>query len=156
MMKYLFCTLLFFTFLGISSAQKLEVLNVVGGYKPVYEGKKLRLSELKNLLKDHPDTYPYYNKYSTNLTLAGVTSFVGGGLVGWPVGASLAGGEPNWNLAIIGAGLIAVSIPFQIGANKNLRKVATTYNNGLEPEIGAKNKPRPKVEFGLTSVRMTF
>lgn len=155
-MKYLFCTLLFFAFLGISSAQKLEVVNVLGSYKPVYKGERLKLSELKNLLKGRSDTYAYYNKYSTNLTLAGVTSAIGGFLVGWPVGTSLAGGEPNWNLAIIGAGLIAVSIPFQIGANKNLRKVAKAYNNGLEPEIGAKNKLRPKFEFALTSVRMTF
>jgi hypothetical protein len=53
-------------------------------------------------------------------------------MVGWPIGTAIAGGEPNWALAGIGAGLIVVSIPFSQKFNKQVKSAVETYNGGLK------------------------
>ena len=45
------------------------------------------------------------------MTLAQYSVLRGGFLIGWPLGTALAGGDPNWTLAAIGAGCVAIAIP---------------------------------------------
>ena len=60
-----------------------------------------------------------------------VLGSAGGFLVGWPAGTSLAGGDPNWTLAAIGAGLIVISIPFTLAYTKHAKNSVRIYNSGL-------------------------
>jgi hypothetical protein len=53
-------------------------------------------------------------------------------MIGWPVGAAIGGGNPNWAMAGIGAGLIVVSIPISQGVNKHAAIAVDSYNKGLE------------------------
>ena len=39
-----------------------------------------------------------------------IFSYAGGFMIGYPLGTALGGGEPNWAMANIGAGLKAASI----------------------------------------------
>ncbi|MCB0697311.1 MAG: hypothetical protein KDC07_08100 [Chitinophagaceae bacterium] len=63
---------------------------------------------------------PAYNRArsgscTNGLTVTGnVLAAVGGGLIGWPCGTYLGGGDPEWGLAIAGAGVLAVAIPLAI------------------------------------------
>ena len=43
---------------------------------------------------------------------------IGGFLVGWTLGTALGGGDPDWTVAGVGAGFIALSIPFAIKVKK--------------------------------------
>jgi hypothetical protein len=69
----------------------------------------------------------------------------GGFLIGWPIGTAIGGGDPNWTLAIIGAGCVLLSIPFQVGYNKHILQAVTIYNKDLQ-EIGIK---KPILELGM-------
>jgi hypothetical protein len=69
---------------------------------------------------------------------------VGGFLIGWPLGTAFAGGEPQWALAGVGAGLIAISIPFSSGYKRHARNAVANYNAGRCAETS-------QLEFGTTS-----
>ena len=92
----------------------------------------------------------------SNYDIGTVFGFAGGFLVGWPLGTALGGGEPNWTLAGIGAGLIVVSIPFSTSYTKHAKKAVGIYNTGLS-QTGLR-----KIDFnlGLTcngiGIKMTF
>ena len=64
-------------------------------------------------------------------TLATIMGGVGGFMVGWPIGTAIGGGEPNWIMAGIGAGLIVVAIPLSQNYNKKAKQAVDTYNIGL-------------------------
>lgn len=78
-----------------------------------------------------PAPYGGYRQRScTNvLTITGnVFAFVGGGLIGWPVGTLIGGGEPEWILAGIGAGCIAIGIPLAIIGTKRCNRMSLNMN----------------------------
>jgi hypothetical protein len=72
-------------------------------------------------------------------------SCTGGALIGWPIGTAIGGGDANWTLAIIGAGCVLLSIPFQVGYNKHILQAVTIYNRDLQ-QIGIK---KPILELGM-------
>jgi len=53
-------------------------------------------------------------------------------MVGWPVGTAIGGGDPNWAMAGIGAGLIVVTIPISQKFNKQAKQAVDIYNLGLQ------------------------
>ena len=67
---------------------------------------------------------------STNNIAVGLSA-VGGGLIGWPIGSAIGGGDPQWILAGIGAGVILIAIPISISANKKSLKAFDLFNAGL-------------------------
>ena len=81
-------------------------------------------------MESNEQAYKQMRSAQTTLTLTSVIGFAGGFMVGWPIGAAIAGGEPNWALA--GAGLIAISIPLSIKFNKQAKQAVDNYNNGLQ------------------------
>ena len=99
-------------------------------FGPVFsqKGQPLKVKDLKRITADYPEAYQYMEKASTNNDLSNVFGFIGGALVGWPLGTAAGGGDPNWTLAAFGGGLIAISIPFSIGFKKNAIKGAELYN----------------------------
>lgn len=90
-----------------------------------------------------PAPYGGYRKRScTNaLTITGnVFAFIGGGLIGWPIGTLIGGGEPEWILAGIGAGCIAIGIPLAIMGAKQCNRMSMNMN---ESDIIYVKKTRP-------------
>ena len=49
-------------------------------------------------------------------------------MIGYQMGAALAGGELNWLLAGIGAGVIVVAIPVSQKANQQAKEAVDIYN----------------------------
>lgn len=100
------------------------------GFGPVFsqKGQPLKMRDLKRITQNHPEAYQYMEKAGTNNDLSNVFGFIGGALVGWPLGTAIGGGDPNWTLAAAGGALIGISIPFAIGFKKNAIKGAELYN----------------------------
>lgn len=71
-------------------------------------------------MRSNAKAYKQINSALPNDYLAKIFSYAGGGLIGWPIGAALSGGKPNWSLAGIGAGLIVVAIPIGKQCDKKL------------------------------------
>lgn len=63
-----------------------------------------------------------------------ILGYAGGFMIGWPLGTAIGGGEPNWALAGIGAGLVVLSIPLSSSAKKKTIKAIELYNQGLVPK----------------------
>jgi len=109
-------------------------------FGPVFsqKGQPLKMRDLKRVTQDNPEAYRFMEQASTNNDFSNIFGFIGGALVGWPLGTAIGGGDPNWTLAAAGAGLIAISIPFAVGYKRNAIEGARIYNEnrGL-PESSA-------------------
>jgi hypothetical protein len=125
-------------------AQRIEMSKVSGDYKYTQNGNQLKMRDLVKTLESNQQAFEMINKAQTNRSLASVIGFVGGGLVGWPIGTAIGGGDANWVLAGVGAGLIGVSIPIASGANKKTKEAVETYNASLGTTALIWSKPQWK------------
>lgn len=114
-----------------SSSDSIEVVINFSGTHFYQHDKQLKPRQLKNLLQSNGQAYRHLNASKPPRVGAVVLSYVGGFMIGWPIGIAIAGGKPNWALAGVGGGLVAVSIPLTISANRQLRKAINSYNAAL-------------------------
>ncbi|ADR20950.1 hypothetical protein MATR_14240 [Marivirga tractuosa] len=146
------------TVISFINAQEIESEKVFGGYKYIQEGKPLNIHQLEEIMEPLPDAYKHIKKAKTNNTLATIVGYTGGFLIGWPVGTALAGGDPNWGLAGIGAGVLVLAIPFTSSYSKNVERAIGIYNSSLKSSAYLKRKPELKLIAsgnGL-GIRMVF
>ncbi len=128
--------LLFFLTVSISSTicaqveiKPLELMSNFSGLKIIQNGKRIiTLRQAEEIMRPVPQAYSYLRKARMANVLSSAMGFTGGVLIGWPLGTAVAGGKPKWELAIVGAGLIGVSIPLSIAAKKNASKAVDAYN----------------------------
>ena len=117
---------------GQTTTDSISMKKVFGGYQ-FYQGEQmLNMNQLVNLMKPNDLAYRQIKSAQASFTLAAIMSGVGGFMVGWPIGTALGGGEPNWTLAGVGAGLILVSIPISQSFNKKAKQAVELYNAGLQ------------------------
>lgn len=120
-----------FTF-GQALSDSITVKKVFGGYQ-FYQGDKLlKVNQLVNTMKPNEQAYKQIKSAQSTYTMATIFSYAGGFMVGWPLGTALGGGEPNWAMAGIGAGLIVVAIPISQCFNKKAKQAVDTFNGGLQ------------------------
>lgn len=116
---------------GQGSADSIRIKKILGGYKFYIGTSKLNMEELKIVLESNAQAYQQLKSAQSANTVASIIGGIGGALVGIPIGTAIAGKDANWALAGVGAGLIGVSIPFSVKANKLAKKAVNTYNSGL-------------------------
>lgn len=102
-----------------------------GGYRFYKGGKMLTMNQLAHAVRSNDQAFRAARSAQSNHTFASIIGGAGGFLVGWPVGTALGGGEPNWALAGVGAGLIVLSIPISQSAAKHAVNAVDVYNDGL-------------------------
>ncbi|MCK4679307.1 MAG: hypothetical protein KAT48_14330 [Bacteroidales bacterium] len=113
-------------------------------------GKMLNMKQLVQAVKSNQQAYKKMHSAQGNRTLASILSFPGGFLIGYPVGTAIGGGEPNWVLACVGAGLIAIAIPITITAKKQATEGVKLYNSSLSNEAFLYKKQKPEFTLGVT------
>ena len=107
------------------------------------DGQNYRFSDYKQVFQNQ-EALNYYQNYKTNKTVSMIFGGLGGALMGFGFARALSGGDKTyvddngtvhktetkgWGLVGLGAGLVAVGIPFSISAKKNLNKAIDTENN---------------------------
>ena len=118
---------------GTVSAQELRVEK-----SKFYDGERLlKVSEYVELLKTNPEAYNLGLKAKSGYNAGNVLGFIGGFMIGWPLGTALGGGDPNWALLGAGGAVLAVGIPIQSSATKKLKKATEIYN-GVSSEPTAR------------------
>ena len=127
------------------TAQQIEMEKVFGGYKFTQNGELLKMRDLVETMQPNLEAYSLIKKAQTNTTMASVLGFAGGALIGWPIGTAIGGGEPNWVLAGIGVGVIAVTIPISSNANKKMKQAVDIYNASLD--VGFYQQYKPNLEI---------
>ncbi|NML55932.1 hypothetical protein [Chryseobacterium cheonjiense] len=113
--------------------------------KLVKDGQAYKASQYKEVFQNE-QALIYYKKYRTNSTVSQIFGAIGGGCMGYGLIKVLDGGEKlvsvdqygvartektkneGWSMVGIGAGLVAIAIPFAISSKKNLNKAIDTEN----------------------------
>lgn len=157
------CFLLFFALyvlitgqvLGQESTGPVEVREGFGT-SFVQNGKKLSPKQMLNLMDVNPAAYKEMEAAKLNNDWATAFGFAGGFLIGWPLGTAIGGGEPNWTLAGIGAGLVVVSIPFSTAYKKHALKAVDMYNNGTGEAGLMKLNYVVRISPGSFSLKIVF
>lgn len=127
------------------NAQEIEIEKVFGGYKYTQNESLMTMRGLVKTMESHEQAFDLIKKAQSKTTLASIIGFAGGGLVGWPIGTAVGGGDANWTLAGIGAGLIAIAIPISSSANKKAKQAVELYNSSLSSTSFNEFKPEFKV-----------
>ena len=86
------------------------------------------MNQMLSLMEKDSEEFELMSSGKSTGGLVTVLSTIGGGLIGWPLGTYLGGGEPNWNIALIGGALVVISIPFAIGADNDIKKAVEMHN----------------------------
>ena len=94
--------------------------------------KKLSFEQMVDVVKSNDKAYKEIRKAKSNTTLTNVLGFAGGFMIGYPLGALIRGGEPNWALAGVGAGLVVVSIPIASSVKKHVQTAVDIYNSDIK------------------------
>ena len=131
--------------LTFCNAQEIEMEKFMGGYKFTQNGNKLTMRDLVKTMESNQEAFDLIKKAQSNHTFASILGFAGGGFIGWPIGAAVAGGDANWTLAGIGAGLIAIGIPISSSANKKAKQAIGVYNSSLNSTSYYEFKPEFQV-----------
>ncbi len=130
-----------------TAGDTITMKKAFGGYQFFINEKRLTVPQVVKTMEANEQAYKTVKGAQASNGLASVLSGAGGFMVGWPLGTALAGGDPNWALAGIGAGLIIVSIPVSLNAIKQFREAVRTYNLGVSR---TSVKPRTDLRFALT------
>jgi len=104
-------------------------------------GDILTYKELINTLSISPETQAALKKHKSGRGGANVLGAIGGFMIGWPIGTSLGGGDPEWALLGAGVGLVAVAIPIESKANRNLEEAVNIYNNNIGLKMDKYHSP---------------
>ncbi|HOB83872.1 MAG TPA: hypothetical protein PKX27_03385 [Bacteroidales bacterium] len=112
------------------TSESITMKKVFGGYQFYQGDKRLNMNQLVNAIKPNEQAYKEIRSAKTTYAITSVFAGAGGFMVGYPIGTAIGGGDPNWTMAGIGAGLIVVSIPLSVKFNKQARQAVNTYNNG--------------------------
>ncbi len=130
-------------------AQQMELVKKPLDAPEFYQNdNKYNMGELIKIMRFNNEAVYYMKKARTNYTFSQIFAFTGAGLVGYPIGTSLGGGDPQWVIAIAGAGIMALSIPFLTATNKHSKKAVELYNAGLP--TSEKATTGHTFTFGLT------
>lgn len=154
MKKLLILSLLIFCLQAVCHSQRnaesLTVKTSFFGWQFQHNGKKISPAAASELLLANDQSAAYMRSARSNNTMSQIVGSIGGFMVGYPVGTSMGGGKPNWALAGVGAGLIAVSVPFSIAANKNARNAVAAFNEPAQ----ATSWKKPAFRLGFTGSGM--
>lgn len=112
-------------------AQKIEREKTFGGYKYSQGGVSLSMNELVSIMGTNSEAYELMKSARSTYTFAQIIGGAGGFMIGWPLGTAIGGGDPNWTLAGIGAGLVVVSIPIYSTSNRKTKQAVDLYNADL-------------------------
>jgi hypothetical protein len=102
------------------------------------------MNELVNLMEPDSEAYDLMKSARSNYIGSLFLSLPGGALIGLPIGTAIAGDDPEWGLAAVGAGLVVLAIPFARKSNKKAQKAVGLYNSSLSH---AHSHRRPTIAF---------
>ncbi|WP_128397008.1 hypothetical protein [Botryobacter ruber] len=114
------------------------------------DGVKLSPSQLEDVVRENPEALQEMKVARRNMIPVTVLSYAGGFMVGYPLGSAIGGGTPNWTMAGVGAGLLALSIPFSVGYSKHAQQAAELYNEGLYTSQDRQGRLRFRLGFATS------
>ena len=100
-------------------------------------GIEMTPEQLVKLFGNDPNMQKYAKPMAISYSFGALFSAAAGVLIMYPVINSLGNNSnPNWNLAYIGVGCLAASIPFKISFKNKAHKALAYYNSGYREANG--------------------
>jgi hypothetical protein len=85
--------------------------------------------QVMQIMKEDPLALAEFQKAKSNYSASGVLGFIGGVMIGFPVGTAIAGGQPEWGLAAGGAVLVLIAaIPLDRAFKRHATTALDIYN----------------------------
>ncbi len=97
--------------------------------------QRITQTKAAQIIRSNPEAFEMLQNSNKQTGGATVVSAIGGLLIGWPIGTSIAGGDPKWELAAIGAGITVISAVIYSSAEKKAKKAVKLYNAGLSTAL---------------------
>lgn len=155
-MKRLFFTLfIVLTTVFTCSSQEIELAKrKVFDFKGMFtqDGDRLTMNQAIRKMNSNPKASALMKTARTTRFVGNFTGALGVRMIFTPIGDNIdqfGDREPNWNLALIGAGLVALDIVLAISTSKNIKKSLDIYNEGLSTS----SYHKPKAEFEIIGNR---
>jgi hypothetical protein len=126
MCKTLLLLLLVCTF-GVSAQSREGDLRMQKS-KIYLDNRVLKPKEVLSVMAGNPEAYAAYKKAKSNYDAGQVIGFIGGFMVGYPLGTALGGGDPQWGIAAGGVGLLLLNIPLSTAYKKHAGNAIELYN----------------------------
>lgn len=131
-MNRIICAFFFLCTINIFGQSLSDTISVAKWpTKFIYHGKNLKTKEFNKIVPINDNAYRQVKKANSYQFLSLIFAAAGGGLIGYPIGSAMAGGYPNWGIAGIGAGCLAVMVPLNILSVKHAKKAVGFYNQEL-------------------------
>jgi hypothetical protein len=111
-------------------SDSIEITNSRLGIRFYRTNRRLKSSQLKNILEPNKLAYKEFkvaNKYKAGYAF----EFLGGFLIGWPLGNLIDGTKPNLLLAIAGISSACISIPLLKAYKEHIKKSVSIFNEQL-------------------------
>ncbi|SHK56131.1 hypothetical protein SAMN04488028_10635 [Reichenbachiella agariperforans] len=131
MKEILLTTVLALTTLTASLAQNIHIKKDFGLNQYTLNGKRVGMKEMVKLTIIDREAHNLMKKAKKGHVWTQILTGIGGGMIGVSIGASAAGNDPQWDLALVGVGFIAIAIPIASRTNKNAREAIGIYNSNL-------------------------
>lgn len=123
---------IFFSATASAQTDTLSYSSSFFGGTRIHQGeRKMTLAAARDMMQPGTDAFKYLQKARTQSTLAIVSGFIGGALIGFELGKMIGGKDANGAVIGVGAGFILVGIPFDISARKNVKRSVYAYNAAL-------------------------
>ncbi len=120
--------MVFTTGFAQTNSDSISAKKIFGGYQYFQNETPLTVNQLMETLETNKEAYRIIKNAKGSYDFAMVLSYAGGFCIGYPIGTALGGGEPNWKIAGIGAGLVLVAIPLSNKFNKKALEAVNIYN----------------------------
>lgn len=144
-MKKLIIVTIGLFFFNISFGQEIEMKINLLGYKFVQNGERLTWKEVAKATESNKEANLLIKKAKSNNIISNALTIAGGALIGIPIGQSTTERNPNWTLAYIGGGMIAIAIPFTFSAFNKANEGVDKYNLSLKSASTFEFKPEFKI-----------
>jgi hypothetical protein len=155
-MKKLAFVIVALTVIGTSNAQIREgdiiMQKTFGGVKFYQDTRLLKPKEVLATMEPNTEAFNAFKKAKSNYDAANVFGFIGGFMIGWPLGTAVAGGDPEWGIAAGGAAFALIAIPLTSSFKKHAKNAVDLYNNGELPS--ASLQPRIHMQFMGTGAKL--
>jgi hypothetical protein len=92
------------------------------------DNRLLKPKDVLSRMQVDEEAYKTFKKAKANYDAGQAMGFVGGFLIGWPVGTAFGGGDPEWGLAGAGAALVIGSLPLMASFKKHSKNALSIYN----------------------------
>jgi len=137
-----------FLFVNTLKAQEPSRIETKQSFGVIFlqNGKKLSPRQLLEITKDNPEAYEEMKIAKSNSDIGAIFGAAGGFLVGYSLGSAISGGDPEWTIGGVGAGLILLSIPFTSKYSKHAKLAVEMYNRSLSEN----RMKKVDFNFGLT------